>query len=134
LPPKDEGLPEKFITPEPTDQQRKDKLNSTEISLGKTLQWLRFIDDAEVLGSGEREKVKAYLDELLDGLQKRYGPGSSEFPSTAELSQLTAVVTKLGSLIGVTKSDFGDLLSAMKRIENRWSKTQLIGPHESYHF
>ena len=66
------------------------------------------------------------MDELLDGLQKRYGSGSTEFPSTAELSQLTAVVTKLGSLIGVTKSDFGDLLNAMKRIENRWSKTQLV--------
>lgn len=83
LPAKDEGLPGKFITPEPTDEQRKDKFNSTEISVGKTLQWLRFIDNAGVLESGEREKFKAYLDELLDGLQKRYGPGSTEFPSTA---------------------------------------------------
>jgi len=123
---KDDGLPGKFTTPEPTDEQRKQKFNSTEIAVGKTIQWLRFIDNAEILESSEREKVKAYLDELLDGLQRRYGPGSTEFPSTAELSQLTAVVTKLGSLIGVTKSDFGDLLSAMKRIENRWSKTLLV--------
>ena len=95
VPAEDEGLAERFITPEPTDEQRKDKFSSTEISLGKTLQWLRFIDNAEILESGEREKVKAYLDELLDGLQKRYGPGSTEFAaehpcSTAECLKVAA--------------------------------------------
>ena len=120
----DEGLPKKFITPELIGKQIKDEFKAKRDAIGGAVVWARFVDDPEILKSEDRKALKNYLDELLEGLEKRYGVAG--FPSAMELDRLTAAVTRLGELIGVKKKDFGDLLSTMNRIENRWSKTPLI--------
>ena len=93
----------------------------------KRLQWARFVDNATILKSNDREKLKKYLDDLLEGLSQRYGPGTSHaFPGNFELTRLTQVVTALARILGIKKAGFGDLLGATRRIENRWNKMPLI--------
>jgi hypothetical protein len=80
------------------------------------------------LKSRDRTKLKKHLDELLDGLNQRYIKGKPRaFPSGGELTKLTEVIFTLAKLLGVKKSGFGDLVGAMSRIENRFTKMSLVG-------
>jgi hypothetical protein len=95
--------------------------------LESLLKWARFVDDSKILKSDDRKKLKAYLEKLLQGLNQRYISRTAQaFPSNFELSRLSLVVTALAKKLGIKKSGFGDLFSAMKRIENRWNKMLLI--------
>lgn len=97
------------------------------VDFERTLQWARFVDDPKILKYDDREQLKEYLENLLHGLDGRYITNKDQqFPSSFELKRLTKVVTLLARVLGVRKSGFGDLFSSMKRIENRWSKMQLV--------
>jgi len=110
-----------------TDQLNTVEFQNAYAKLEKNLVWSRFVDDPKILQCGDREKLKDYLEGLLLGLFNRYtSPDSLTFPSNFELTRLTEVVTVLGRVLRVKKTDFGDLISAIKRIENRWNKLQLI--------
>ncbi len=101
--------------------------DESNIDLAGVLQWGRLLVDSKVLKSGDREQLKTYLEQLLQGLSQRYTAKSSQaFPSAAELTRLTEVVMALAKVLGIKKSRFGILHSAMKRIENRWNKMPLI--------
>ena len=103
------------------------KIGKNDPDWNSRLQWARFVDDARILKSNDREKLKKYLDELLKGLAQRYTHESSRaFPGNFELTRLTQVVTALARTLGIKKAGFGDLLGAMRRIENRWNKMPLI--------
>ena len=116
-----------FTTPEPTEEQNKRKQAEFAAEYQKSLEWMRFVEDPVILKSKERDLLKTYLDALLEGLRQRYAEGNSaRFPSTSELNRLTQVVTKLATQVGIRRTGFGDLLSAMKRVENRWNKLRLL--------
>lgn len=77
--------------------------------------------------SEERKAVKKYLDALLTGLAERYTSETAKaFPTNEELTRLTEVVTVLAGMLGKMKTDFGDLLGAIKLIENKFSKLGLL--------
>jgi len=95
--------------------------------LASQLKWVELVADREVLKSDDRTRLKNHLDELIAGLNLRYIEGETgAFPSNVELAKLTEVIFALAKLIGVRKSDFGDLLGAVKRVENRLSKVSLL--------
>lgn len=124
--PSNDVLPQKFITPELTKEQKEAQKKQISTNYYKTLIWGKIVCDEKILQSEDRKKLKEYLDELLEGLWQRYGNASTRFPSPAELDRLTAVVSKLGKTAGIKKFDFGDLMGSIKRIENRWGKIRLI--------
>ena len=110
-----------------TNQLNTVEFQNAYAKLETNLVWGRFVAAPKILQCSDREKLKDYLEKLLLGLSVRYtSPDSQTFPSNFELTRLTEVVTVLGRLVGVKKTDFGDLLSVMNRIENRWSKLELI--------
>ena len=123
---KDDGLPGKFTTPEPTEKQGAEQRAKSEAKINSSLSWGKIVNDPEVLTSTNRIIVVTHLNDLLDGLWARYESNTSQFPTSAELERLTVVVTILARMDGKIKTDLGDLLSAMERIENRLSKVGLI--------
>ncbi len=101
------------------------EFRNTVDDIESTLRWGMFLADPRVLES-DRDRLKDYLEELLEGFDQRYFSKTIlSFPGYIELQRLTEVVTALGKMLGVQKTGFGDLLSSMKRIENRW-KISLI--------
>ena len=96
--------------------------------LASQLRWVELVADSEILKSGQRDTLKKHLDELLAGLNQRYITGQPTiFPSNAELVKLTEVIFALAKQLDVKKTGFGDLLGAVKRIENRFSKVFITG-------
>ncbi len=95
--------------------------------LASELKWAKLVADREVLKPADRTKLKEHLDELLAGLDRRYINGTAGmFPSNGELIKLTEVIFALAKLLEVKKSDFEDLLGAINRVENRFSKVSLL--------
>ena len=91
------------------------------------LEWAGFVGNRKILKSKNRTKLKEHLDKLLAGLNLRYLDNCAKsFPSSGELTKLTETMTALARLLGIKKQGFSGVLSAMKRVENRWSKMQLI--------
>ena len=125
--PSNSGFISKFLRPATFPKRPKIAKIGDGINFDDRLKWAKFVNNPNILNSSNRDKLKQYLDELLAGLNQRYIESPDPiFPSNFELTKLTEVVTVLGKLLGIQKADFGDLLSAMKRIENRWSKAPLI--------
>jgi hypothetical protein len=112
----------------PRQRPKRPTIEGDDGELAVQLRWARLVEDSEILKSGQHEKLREHLDELLFGLRKRYINGRPvRFPSNNELAKLTQVIFALASQFDVKKSDFGDLLGAVKRIENRLSKVNLSG-------
>jgi len=120
------GLPDKYITPEPTPTQKQEQGSQFSRDYHQSLSWARIVGNTKILESDNRKQLKTYLDKLLDGLWERYGTDSKIYPPTSDLSMLMQVVTKLAQTVGIKKNGFADLLSAMTRVENRWPKLRLI--------
>ena len=96
--------------------------------LASQLRWAKLVADRKILKSDRRDKLKEHLDALLTGLNRRYITGQpTTFPSNAELVKLTEVIFALAKQLDVKKTGFGDLLGAVKRIENRFSKVFITG-------
>src|ERR1043165_3524092 len=126
--PEDKAVSIRFLQG-PKEPPKRLRLNIDEEKkvLANTLKWAQFLSDPRILESNNRTQLKAYLDKLLEGISKRYAsPTSDKFPGNLEVVRLIQTVTALAKLLGVKKADFGDLFSAMKRIENRWNKMPLI--------
>lgn len=119
-------LPAKFVSPERSEQQKADIERHFKARYDEALNWGKVICNVKVLKCEDRNKLKDHLDRVLEGLWNRLDSNPPGFPSTAEFCHLTEVISKLATLLGVKKFGFGDLLSAMNRIQNRWGKLRLI--------
>ena len=81
------------------------------------------IKDTAVLKSGDKAQLKEELEWYLSQLNARYVANPElVFPSNDEWNRLSDLCSSLAGLVGKTKSGFGELLSAINRIENRYSK------------
>ena len=96
--------------------------------LASQLKWAdELVGDRRILKTKDRGELKKHLEDLLEGLNARYIKGKpSAFPTNGELAKLTEVIFALAKLLGVRKSGFGDLFSAIGRIQNRFSKLSLL--------
>ena len=87
------------------------------------LDWGRIVADKTVLGSTDRGAIKGALESYLGGLTQRYlSNRSPRFPSNQELQKLHDLCIALAQLLGTKKNEFGQYYSAIKRIQNRYSK------------
>ena len=115
-----------LLGPKAKQKPKQIKTKGDDGHLAGQLKWGQLVADKEVLESTERTELKKHLDELMVGLNLRYiDSDTGIFPTNEELAKLTNVVFALAKLNDVQKSGFGDLHSAIKRIENRFSKVAL---------
>lgn len=96
--------------------------------LADKLEWARYVRDRSALASNDKRTIKRALEDYLAALTARYIVNPAlVFPSNEEHSLLHDMCLALAQLAGKTKFEFGQYSSAIKRVENRYSKLAIFG-------